>query len=96
MSGAGKDTMVQESRIIRWVVPVDDAPHDYPMNGAIVHVASRSDSTVTFWTLDSGGPKRDRVFQVVGTGQPYPADWKHRGTALAAGGALVWHLMELP
>lgn len=83
-------------RIIRWVVPVDDQPHAFPMNGAIVHVASRSVDTVTFWTIDSGGPKRDRTFQVVGTGQPFAEHWKYVGTALAADGALVWHLMEVP
>jgi hypothetical protein len=81
-------------RIIRWVVPVDDRPHDFPMNGAILHVASRRPDTVEFWTLDTHGPLVDRVFQVVGTGQPFPSDWKHVGTALAADGELVWHLME--
>lgn len=88
--------MSDDRRIIRWDVPVDDQAHVFGLSGAIVHVASRSPDVVTLWTIDTGGPTSPRMFQVVGTGHPFPAEWQHIGTALAADGALVWHLMELP
>lgn len=89
-------TETDDYRILRWTVPVDDRPHTFPLSGAILHVASRSVDTVTFWTLATGPDTLARTFQVVGTGQPFPSEWKHRGTALAADGALGWHLMEQP
>lgn len=36
-----------------------------------------------------------RRFAVVGTGQGIPQEWIHCGTAICAGGALVWHLYEV-
>lgn len=35
-----------------------------------------------------------RVFRVVGTGHPFPAEWAHRGSAMTADGAFVFHLFE--
>jgi len=82
-------------RIIRWDVPVDDTAHEFPISGPIVHVAARSPQAVTFWTIESGHDPVHHIFQVVGTGHPYPDHWRHIGTALALDGALVWHLMLL-
>ncbi len=84
-------------RIFRYEVPVDDRPHTLPLSGAVLHVACRQVDVVELWALESGGPPIERAFQVVGTGQPLPDRWfMYRGTAIAPGGQLVWHLMEVP
>ena len=87
-------------RILRYEVPVDDQPHPITLSGAgtVLHVASRDTATVEFWAVHSGeaAPTVDRQFIVVGTGHSYPDHWIYVGTAFAAGGALVWHLMEVP
>lgn len=63
-----------------------------------MHVAARVPESVEFWLLDQDEDPQmllTRAFQVFGTGQPIPpAAADHRGTAIAAGGRLVWHLME--
>ena len=88
--------MSTDYRIVRWVVPADDAVHEFPLSGAVLHVDSRSADYVELWTLDTGGPTLNRGFIVVGTGHPFPDEWTHRGSVIVAGGALVWHLMEVP
>jgi hypothetical protein len=83
------------SRILRHSVLVDDQTHFFDLSGAVVHVDCREPDVVEVWALDTGGPTVRREFTVVGTGHPFPDDWQHVGTALAAGGALVWHVMEV-
>jgi hypothetical protein len=76
-------------------VPVDDRWHTVALSGPIVHVGCRADDLVEVWAFATGGPTVDRTFRVFGTGQPLPpAAGRHVGTVFAAGGALVWHLME--
>ena len=83
------------NRVIRHLIPADDATHGLGLNGAILHVATRLVDAVEVWTLDSGGPTTPRTFLVVGTGHPWPdGDWTHVGTAIIPGGVLVWHLLE--
>jgi hypothetical protein len=82
--------------IYRYEVPVDGQWHDLDLSGAIHHVACRGGADVVeLWALCSGGPAVTRSLRVYGTGQPLPDHpVTYRGTALAADGALVWHLME--
>jgi hypothetical protein len=81
--------------IYRYEIPVDDQWHDLELSGAVLHVAARKSHAVELWALDTGGPAITRTFRVFGTGQPLPDGRpRHIGTALAAGGQLVWHLME--
>jgi hypothetical protein len=82
--------------IFRYEIPVDDQWHELQLSGAVHHVACRDRADIVeVWALHSGGPTVARSFRVYGTGQPLP---DHRvtylGTALASGGAIVWHLME--
>lgn len=87
--------MTEQRRILKWTIPVDD--HDHPIGiGAIVHVdvqGQRAD-LVQVWTdeWDTGG--RVVSARVYGTGQPIPEDGEILGSALAAGGALVWHVVR--
>lgn len=37
-----------------------------------------------------------RRFRVVGTGHEAPTAWEHVGSAVCAGGALVWHVYGEP
>jgi hypothetical protein len=81
--------------IHRYEVPVDSQWHPLPLSGPIYHVAARDPETVEFWALDTGDASTWREFRVYGTGQALPPDDLHHvGTALAAEGRLVWHLLE--
>lgn len=37
----------------------------------------------------------DRLFRVMATGDEIPDNYRHRGTAVCMGGALIWHLYEV-
>lgn len=82
--------------IYRYEIPVDGEWHVLSLSGAIHHVACRDrPDVVEVWALSSGGPTVTRSFRVYGTGHPLPEHpVTYRGTAFAAGGRLVWHLME--
>ena len=84
----------EQACVCRYDLPVDDQWHELGLSGAVLHVASRHPEVVTLWALHSGGPLLPRSFGVFGTGQVLPPDARHAGTALAAGGALVWHVFE--
>lgn len=80
--------------IFRYEVPVDGLWHTLQLFGDVLHVAARHPGAVEVWAL-TGGLPRTRELQVFGTGQPLPEyPLKHIGSAVVAGGALVWHLME--
>jgi hypothetical protein len=86
-------------RIFRYEVPVDDQWHDFKLWGDPLAVQCRDIRAVEFWARH-GGENADpsglsRSFIVVGTGHPIPTDARYWGTAIAPGGQLVWHLLEL-
>lgn len=80
-------------RVLRYEVPVDDEVHAIH-SGPVVYVAARDPRIVEFWAIDDN--KMWREFTVLGTGHDAPDDYEYVGTAITAGGALVWHLMEIP
>ena len=81
--------------IFRYEVPVDDAWHTLTLSGPVLHVAARTPETVEVWALSTDGPTTERRMRVFGTGQPLPDQpLDHIGTAFAAEGRLVWHVME--
>ena len=90
------------ARIFRHEVPVDDKWHWIGLQGDPLSVGCRRLDVVEFWTIhsdDDSAESRERAFIVVGTGHelPYIKDgerWRHWGTAVTPGGALVWHLLE--
>lgn len=91
-------------RVLRWVVPVDDEPHEIG-GGDVVLVAARRDPLaatgrrrVEVWTrelvdeqLQPVAPKR--VVQVFATGQILEYSSEHVGSVLD-GQELVWHVFE--
>lgn len=85
-------------RIIRHVIPVDDAYHDIRIpvgQNAILHAASRSSGEVDVWSMDEENlPTRNARFRVVGTGHPILPNEHWVATCIDANGFLVWHLME--
>lgn len=81
-------------RVLRYGIPVDDRWHALQLSGPIVHVATRDPNLVELWAINTNEPPSTRGFRVFGTGQPLPPDVAHIGTALTAGGQLVWHLFE--
>lgn len=92
MSG---DDALGTQRVLKHTVPVDDQWHEIPSQ-QILHVeCQRSSEEVQVWTLDYGYPQpptmRVRIF---GTGQPLPDRAAHLGSAVTAGGQLVWHLFR--
>lgn len=83
-------------RMFRYVVPVDDQPHEFPLTANPVAVATVPDATaVEFWAEHAEGAfPVVRAFRVFGTGQPLPDDARWRGTCPRVHG-LVWHLYEV-
>lgn len=89
-------------RVLRWDVPVDDAPHLIG-GGQVVHVACKEGpDVVSVWTdevTDGDDPSAPplipkRYAKVYGTG--WTVDWyaAHVGSVLC--GAFVWHVYSLP
>lgn len=85
--------------IFRYEVPVDDQPHSFDLSAGPLAVGCRRPDRVEFWTIHDDDPTSysgKRTFIVVGTGHPLPAKVRAvHGTAVAPGGALVWHLVEV-
>lgn len=81
-------------RIFRYEVPVNGSIYRHAA-GPIHAVGCRELEVVEFWALaDPDAPKRS--FIVVGTGHPLPDGVVHvHGAAVAPGGQLVWHLIEV-
>lgn len=88
-------TTADTIRILRYEVPVNDQWMliRVPRSG-ILHVASRTARSVEFWMREHHSGTEVRAFRVYGTGQPVPDFAQYEGTAVTAGGALVWHLMS--
>lgn len=85
-------------RIFRYEVPVDDMVHEIHGAGTPLAVGCRDPRVVEFWAInDSDVLPMPRFFTVVGTGHSLDRLRcpRHRGTAVAPGGALVWHLIEV-
>lgn len=50
---------------------------------------------VCLWFLvDPTAEKEKRTIAIVGTGHPAPEDGAYLGSAMLAGGTLVWHVFE--
>lgn len=81
--------------VFRYEVPVDDQAHEFELRGPLLAVGCRAPYAVEFWAIwDTDVAEWVRRYQVFGTGQPDVVG-EHRGTAVAPGGQLVWHLFEL-
>jgi len=96
--------------VLKYQIPVNDQVVNVPMEEGdrIVHVGEQH-GQVMMWAerkQSEGGAVRAgtdvevatqpiRRFIVVGTGQPVYENWIHRGTAICAGGSLVWHVYEV-
>ncbi|NML55383.1 hypothetical protein HHL19_16565 [Streptomyces sp. R302] len=80
--------------IHRYEIPVDDRWHTIAGCGTLLHVDCRNPNLVEFWAW-ARDDQPAREFRVYGTGQLIPDEGTtHRGTAIAPGGQLVWHLIE--
>lgn len=80
-------------RVLKWNIPADD--RDHPIGGGqVLHVACQGDrALVQVWTLETEDDGPYRAVRIFGTGQPVPDHaGPYLGTALAADGALVWHV----
>ena len=69
-----------------------------PLNARIIHVAAQGGvpDAVQMWAeVETDEPQFFRRFAVGGTGHLVPDDGRYVGTALAADGALVWHVYEV-
>lgn len=80
------------TRILRYVIPVDDGWHTVYTAGRPLYVGCRDEAFVEFWAWESAMdiPTEYKVF---GTGHPVDPGATYVGTAIAPGGHLVWHLM---
>lgn len=87
-------------RVLKWVVPVDDQPHEIG-GGPVVHVSMSMNSLleVLVWTVEwdersLAYPKRE--VKVVGTGHGFDESGIVVGTATeyAQESLLVWHVVR--
>lgn len=100
------------SRVLKWVVPVDDQRHEIG-GGPIVHVGHQgSVNEVVVWTDEPEGDRPPRVqAQVYGTGHKFPDEGLAIGSVVHLPPAvlqipgeaprgiqspLVWHLVVFP
>lgn len=86
------------NRIYRYEVPVDDTLHSFSLWGDPLAVGCRDTYVVEFWAEYSDNHPnkiRPRTFFTVGTGHEIMYPFKYWGVAVAPGGLLVWHLLEL-
>jgi len=87
-----------DRRMFRYVVPIDDRPHQFNLTGDPVAVAAAGAARVEFWAEHTDdhtdATATTRAFQVFGTGQPLPPGARWIGTCPRIGG-LVWHLYEV-
>lgn len=89
--------------IWKYEIPVDGGVHQryIPAAAEIVGVDSQTGQAdrVEFWALvDDEVEKETRSFTVIGTGHPVPKGFvRHLGHVIpaAAGGQLVWHVIEV-
>ena len=86
-------------QMFRYVVPLDDQPHEFTLTGDPVSVAAiladRGAAYVEFWAEhDDAAGVTDRAFQVFGTGHPLPPAARWAGTCDRVDG-LVFHLFEV-
>lgn len=80
-------------QMFRYVVPVDDQQHTFPLTSNPRAVAAADLDLVEFWAEHDDDPGILRSFQVYGTGHPLPDDARWVGTCARQSG-LVWHLYE--
>jgi hypothetical protein len=90
-------------RVLKYTIPVDDYGHavtgrfTHPL-APFAHVACQDGpDSVQVWaeTVTDDVAETTRALQVYGTGHPVPDKAWFVGTAVAAGGRLVWHLYDV-
>ena len=97
-------------RILKFVLPIDARPYRIPMwkQDKVIHVAEQhgavtlwAEVTVSGYAAEGGrGPNvgdllPSRLFVVLATGDEiHFTRYAHVGTAVCAGGSLVWHVYE--
>jgi hypothetical protein len=65
-----------------------------PADAFVVLVAEQY-GKLTLW-FDTAMEGKARTFEVFATGQEIPEGYIHRGSAVCAGGYLIWHVYEVP
>lgn len=81
----------------KYTIPVDDQDHAFTLGwiAPVLHVASESLDTVSFWIEHlSNGSELERKFRVFGTGHPIPDRAVYVGTVPLPSVGIVWHLYE--
>ena len=78
-------------RVLKWSVPVDDKFHGIGSGRVVLTACQYGPGSVEVWTEEKGEPVM-RSARVVGTGHDAPDFTEHVGSAIAHGGALVWHV----
>ena len=78
-------------RVLKWSVPVDDKFHSIGSGKVVLTECQYGPDTVQVWTEEKGEPV-ERSAKVIGTGQEAPDFTEHVGSAVTAGGTLVWHV----
>ncbi len=86
---------MNDRKVLRHVIPVDDQWHVVNLPGPIMHVATRQENAVEVWFIGRGDQRGEaHALRVFGTGQPFPEAARHIGTAITPSGRFVWHLFQ--
>jgi hypothetical protein len=89
-------------RVLKFNFPVDDRwyPQSHPPGSTPCHVACQYDArSVQVWVVEPtvGRELVPYEYRIFGTGHPVDDDSaEYVGTAVAAGGQLVWHVFRRP
>ena len=78
-------------RVLRWSVHVDDKFHPIGSGKVVLVACQYGPSVVQVWTEEKDEPVM-RSAMVIGTGDDAPDFTEHVGSALTAGGSIVWHV----
>lgn len=68
-----------------------------PRTKKILHVGNQREEICVWFEVDTlyELSEKEHSFVVVGTGQVVESNWHHIGSAIFAGGDLVWHVYEV-
>lgn len=85
-------------RVLKYTVPVDGQWHEIGVGDIAFVACQNSADTVQVWVVEDSEANASSPSNYVprarvhGTGHPVEDDAHYAGSALAAGGSLVWHV----
>lgn len=88
---------MKAKRVFKYIIPMEDKPViAMPVGAEILSLAVQCELLCLWALVDPDAPMGARKFRVAGTGHAIHHELgRFVGTALQAGGELVWHVWEI-